>query len=76
MKRLESQKRVSSLFPAVDIILSELPIVINQKGSHFEIWSGTHRIMCLIKKGIKSRKVLLVQDNFDNDCLLDVFFKD
>ena len=69
MNSQESIRRVSSLYPVVDCILSQIPIIIRKYGELFEVILGNHRAMCLIKKGVNTHKLLFLCDNEEeNTC--------
>ena len=67
MNSQESVQRVSSLYPIVDSILSQIPIIVRKYGELFEVILGNHRAMCLIKKGVRTHKILVICDNEDED---------
>ena len=63
MNSQESIQRISLLYPVVDEILFQIPIIVRKYGELFEVILGNHRAMCLIKRGEKKSKVLLMCDS-------------
>lgn len=70
----ESAQRISSLYPVVNEILSQIPVIVRNYGELFEVILGNHRAMCLINRGEKKCNVLVMCDNNSKDTYSNLDF--